>query len=288
MIGSMIHAFVRSDWTCAGLIFVLLVAGVSAQGTGNGAATSADAEQAIPAKTGIPTLSVGMTGKMEQLVLPGSELEAVPRTDQAQPLVVRIDNVFPHGTDFRYDLVYYSLEPGDFDLRNVLRRKDGTSAADLPPLPIHVTTLLAQGQVEPHTLLMKQSPRLGGYRALLVVGGLLWGAGMVAILTYRRRGKEHNSGLVARKQTVAEKLRPYVQEAMQNRLTSERRAELEMLLLSYWRKKLQLEELRPGESLQKMKADPHAGALLRALEDWLHRPTPPEAVDVAELLKPYQ
>jgi hypothetical protein len=229
-----------------------------------------------------------MTGKMEQLVLPGTELEAAPRTDEAQPLVVRIDNVFPHGTDFRYDLVYYSLEPGEFDLRHVLRRKDGTSAADLPPLPIHVTTLLAQGQVEPHTLMMKQSPRFGGYRALLIVGGLLWGAGMVAILTYRRRGKDHNSALVARKQTVAEKLRPYVQEAVQNRLTSERRAELEMLLLSYWRKKLQLEELRPAASLQKMKADPQAGALLRALEDWLHRPTPPEAVDIAELLKPYQ
>jgi hypothetical protein len=284
----MTHAFYKTTGVGACVIAVAIFTRVTAQDSDDVTSTTSDAQRTVETRTVIPQVSVGMTGEIEQLVLPGSELEVTPRTDDAQPLVVRIDEVYPHGTDFRYDMVYYSLEPGKFDLRDVLQRKDGTSAADLPPLPLHVTTLLAQGQVEPHALTMKQSPRFGGYRTLLVVGGLLWGIGLVAIMTYRRRGNEITAELVTRKQTVAEKLRPYVQEALQNRLTSERRAELEMLLLSYWRKKLQLEELRPAESLQKMKADPQAGALLRALEDWLHRPSPPESVDIAELLKPYQ
>ena len=32
----------------------------------------------------------------------------------------------PTSEDHRYDLVYYGLEPGGYDLRDFLRRKDGS------------------------------------------------------------------------------------------------------------------------------------------------------------------
>src|SRR5438876_7853227 len=73
--------------------------------------------------------TVGMPARIEQLVLPGSELEVKPLEDRRQPVVLRIVTSYPHGTAFRYDLVYYSLEPGEFDLRDYLRRKDGSSSA---------------------------------------------------------------------------------------------------------------------------------------------------------------
>ena len=57
-----------------------------------------------------------------------------PLDDRRAPVVLRIVDVYPHGTAFRYDLEYYGLEPGTFDLRDYLRRKDGSSTADLPPI----------------------------------------------------------------------------------------------------------------------------------------------------------
>src|SRR5438105_39543 len=50
---------------------------------------------------------VGMTQRIDQIVLPGSELEAKPLGDRQAPVVLRIGSASPHGTAFRYDLVYY-------------------------------------------------------------------------------------------------------------------------------------------------------------------------------------
>src|SRR5262249_14712758 len=68
------------------------------------------------------TSTVGMPVRIEQVVLPGSELEPVAVTDKTL-VVIRIDAVYPHGTALRYDLVCYGLEPGEYDLRKYLQRK---------------------------------------------------------------------------------------------------------------------------------------------------------------------
>src|SRR5262249_48303797 len=56
------------------------------------------------------TTTVGMPARIDQLVLPGPELEAKPVEGKA-PIVLRVVATYPHGTAFRYDLVYYGLDP---------------------------------------------------------------------------------------------------------------------------------------------------------------------------------
>ena len=41
--------------------------------------------------------TVGISGKIEQLVLPGPELEAKPIEDDTVPVVLRVTAVYPHG-----------------------------------------------------------------------------------------------------------------------------------------------------------------------------------------------
>src|SRR5207248_6148738 len=124
---------------------------------------------------------------IEQVVLPGSELEVKPLDDRKTSIVLRIQDVAPHGTAFRYDFVYYGLEPGTFDLKSYLRRKDGSSAADLPPLPVTIRSVLPPGQVEPNKLELQGSPWLGGYRLALMLGGSAWVVGLAAVGFARRR-----------------------------------------------------------------------------------------------------
>src|SRR5206468_4798079 len=124
--------------------------------------------------------TVGMPVSVRDLVLPGSELEALP-AERGAPLVLRIDAVRPHGEMFRYDLVFYALEPGRHDLRAYLRRRDGSGTETLPALELEVAALLPPGQIEPHRPDAGWLPRLGGYRTLLWVLGVVWLAGLLVL-----------------------------------------------------------------------------------------------------------
>jgi hypothetical protein len=232
--------------------------------------------------------TVGMPARIDQLVLPGTELEARPLDDPKAPIVLRIVATYPHGTAFRYDLVYYGLEPGTFDLKDYLRRKDGSSTKDLPAIPVTIEPLLPPGQILPNELQARGSPWLGGYRLALVVGGVLWGLGLLAILFVRRRkkGEVHAAGV--RALTLADRLRPLVERAMAGSLSQTERADLERILLAYWRRRLRLGDERPTEAFARLRGHPEAGPLLQRLEDWLHRPGPNAPVDLTALLRPYK
>ncbi len=189
--------------------------------------------------------TVGMPARLEQVVLPGPELEARPIEDRRAPMVVRIAETYPHGTDFRYDIIYYGLEPGRYDLRDSLRRKDGVPLKDVPPLTVQVDPALPPGQIEPHRPQLESSPRLGGYRWIAIAGGLAWFAGFLAILLGGRRKRSLAGAAAARPVTLADRLRPLVEAAMAGTLPRGQEAELERLLIGYWRKRLGLEQAEP-------------------------------------------
>ncbi|MFO0946190.1 MAG: hypothetical protein U1D30_09630 [Planctomycetota bacterium] len=236
----------------------------------------------------VPATSVGMTGKIEQLVLPGSELEAIRSDDRRVPVVLRIANVSPHVSAFRYDLVYYGLEPGKYDLAEYLRRKDGSSTAGLPKIEIEVQPTLPPGQIEPQPLSSAAAPPLGGYRAFLKLAFALWFAGLLILLLVGRKfrfGKRHD---VDRAPSFAERLRPLVEDAMRGNLSTVELAELERTLIAYWRRRLGLQNLQGVQLFGELRRHDEAGPLLEQLEAWLHQPSSSQAVDVSSLLRPYR
>ncbi len=232
--------------------------------------------------------TVGMPARIDQLVLPGPELEARPLDDRKTPVVVRITGVFPHGTAHRYDLVWYGLEPGMFDLKDFLRRKDGSTTKDLPALRVEVQAVLPPGQIVPNPLESSPAPAFGGYKALLIAAGVLWVAGLAAILFVGRRKRRHDAAAARRPVTLADRLRPLVERAMAGSIGSAQRAELERILLAYWRGRLHLEDMKPEKAFAVLREHAEAGPLVQRLEEWLHSPAPPQAVNVADLLRPYQ
>ncbi len=233
-----------------------------------------------------------MPAKIEQLVLPGPELEAKPLEDRQAKLVVRIVEVFPHGSAFRYNLVYYGLEPGEYDLKDSLRRKDGGSTADLPKIPVTIRAILPPGQIEPNRLVSRPLPRPWRYRTAIGTGrsGIVgWIAGLLAII-FVGRGKRKPAELEGSSvgPTLADRLRPLVDRAMNGTLEPGQHAELERMLIGYWRKRLKLESSSPGQAIAAIRNDEQAGRLLHQLEIWLHSPDHNEEVDVAALLEPYR
>ena len=88
------------------------------------------------------TRYVGIGGMIEQWVVPGTELEVIPQSDRRIPLVLRIVAVYPHGSAFRYDIEYYGLEPGTYDIARYLAERTAprpgiflrTKSRSFPPL----------------------------------------------------------------------------------------------------------------------------------------------------------
>ena len=231
--------------------------------------------------------SVGIPATIDQLVLPGPEREVAPIEDLQTPLVVRVIEVYPHGKDFRYDFQFYGLVPGTYDLAKFLRRKDGKTGDDLPEIPITIVSLLPPGQIEPHAVSPRVSPRFGGYRLVALMGAMLWSAGLVFLLYAFRRRAVSVQEVSTRRLTLAERLRPLVEQAVAGTLRPGQYAELERLLLGYWTRKLGLEHRDPASAMAALRSHPDAGSVVRQLEDWLHRPGGARDVDVPALLSPY-
>ena len=244
----------------------------------------ANAEETSPL-----TRYVGISGIIEQAVVAGPELEVIPQTDRKAPLVVRIVAAYPHGTAFRYDIEFYGLEPGTYDLMKYLRPKDGSAASESIPLNVTIVPALGPGPATPHPLTPGKLPWLGGYRETLLIGGILWFI-VLMLLLFWRRGNPVNEQDIANlpAATLADQLRPIVQNAIAGKSSTRELAALEQMLLSFWRKKLGVERLSPRDAITALKSHPESAALLVELENWLHRPGERRSVDVAELLLPYQ
>jgi hypothetical protein len=243
-----------------------------------------------PAQPPLKETTVGMPGRLEGVVLPGPELEAKPYDDRKRPVVIQALTAYPHGTAFRYDIEFYGLDPGTYNLADYLRRKDGSPTKDLPPLTVQVNPIRPPGQVEPNELAIDDGPRVGGYRVLLLVGGVVWVLGLLAIVGWMLRPlfRSQRALVEARPVSLADRLRPLVEGAIAGKLSQPELAGLERTLLAFWRKRLNLEAAEPAEAMRRLRKHPDAGPLLAQLETWLHRPGPHEPVDVAALLRPYR
>lgn len=244
------------------------------------------AQDAQPGR-GPRTAKIGLPSVLEDVRLPGAELETKPFDDLA-PVVLRIVEAWPDGEDqWRYKLEWRVFVPGEHDLSTLLRRKDGSSTATLPRLVVQGAPALEEaGVVKPAAPPPTALSRLGGYRVWAWLAGGAWLAGLVLILRSMRARRVAAAG--RRAATLAERLAPLVERAARGELDRRATAQLEAALVALWRRRLGLEGLEPAECIVRLRAHAEAGPLLLGLERWLHAPKGAVQVDVAALLAPYK
>ena len=225
----------------------------------------------------------GLEGRFSAL-LPASDLKARP-PDRAAPLTLRVASVRPHGSKVQYDLRYIGLVPGTYDLSDYLVAQDGSPAGPLPPLAVEIAPLLPPqhpGALSPRP--EQPLPGPGGYR--WAMGGLagVWILLAIPFFRSRRQRPPLNSQAAPSPPTLAERLRPLAELASRGALTPDQQAQLERMLMSHWRERLDLGELSLADATARLRTHPEAGGVLRALEDWLHRPPGSAKVDIDAVL----
>jgi len=238
---------------------------------------------------GAPARNIGIEGQVS-VALPRPDYRPRPLDDRTE-LILRVESVTAvAGGQHRYDFYYIGLEPGPYNLADYLMRPDGSRPDELGDIRIHVRALLPEdhdGQLNAYQ--PRAFPWIGGYRAFLGTLGVLWIGGIVAYAYFSRRKRPVVAPVILTPPpSLADRLRPLVEAAAAGQITPDGQARLERLLMGYWREKLNLPELRMAEALMRLKEHAEAGALLRALERWLHRPGGVSQEEVTALLRPYQ
>lgn len=232
--------------------------------------------------------TVGMEGQLE-VILPEAGL--TPRVpDRRAPLLLRIAYTRPHGTLTLYDLRFIGRVPGQFDLRDYLVTTNGIPATNVAALAVSISGVLPNphnGWLEEEAL---RAPSLfGGYRAIAATVIVLWIAAFFVILRAGRKPKPVTvSAPVQRPPTFAERIRPLVERAATGRISADEKATLERMLITHWQRRLGLREANGAELIARLREHGEAGALLCALEDWLHRPPGNVTVQVESVLAPYR
>lgn len=266
-----------SSGTAIGLLLYLSAASAALQDDGPSPAIEGDSRV---------TVTVGMEGFMKQVVLPGSELAVREVDPRRTPVALRIDAVYPHGNDLRYDLTFYGLEPGSHNITDYLVRKDGSPTDDLPALPVTINSLLPSGDVRPSAPPQGLLTRIGGYQTAMVLAGLIWVLGLFAIL-FLGRGKDERATAEIAVTAVSEveQIRQLINEAMESEeLTADRKAQLDMKVLNFWRSRRQMEDASVSDALEQLRGDEQAGPLLSGLERWFYSRSAPSTDEIRQLL----
>lgn len=240
----------------------------------------------LPVQSSAP---LGLPTPINDLYIPGSKVEVIPRKNNESSLVIRILEIKPAADGFRYDLEAYALDPGTHNLSDFLRYADTKAPIENLDATFQVTT------IHPLDSLPKPSDpkpvppkKLGGYKTLIIVLGIIWLLILLAIIFYRKK-KLTNSSTQAPPPTLHEKLQALVTSASEGNLTDTERAKLELLILGHWKQKLpEIGNLPPAKALVQLRSHPEASPLILKLEEWLHAPSSSTShQEIIPLLAPY-
>lgn len=281
-------------------VSLILTAALLASAHGRAGATTVAQDEGLPRVElfqpsaqvePIASTTVGMRVTLEELTIPGSDLRAIPVADPGRAdVIVRVINVFNHGSDRRYNIEVMPLIEGTFNLGDHLERVDGSSMDDVPELPVAVEAVTEESLTLPNDLEMPHPKKVGGYRGIMIGLGILWGLGLLCLI-FLGHGKRRAAAAGGEKKaaTLAERLRPLVERAGRGELSNGERAELERLVLAHWRGRRDLDGVPVADAVSSLRRDDEAGPLLVKLEEWFHSPRPAELSesDVQELLRPY-
>ena len=238
--------------------------------------------------SGTPIVTVGMSGTIQQIVLPGTELVPKKVDPRATPIAIRIDNVFPHGDRYRYDLTWFGLEPGEHNLVDYLERKDGSSTADIPVIQVQVDSVLPPDRLKPNEVSEGLLASLGGYQAALFAAGVIWLAGLILILNLGRK-KDADLSVDGSRTEVTEldRIQQLLMTALESgELSAEDKAALDTGIFNFWREQRSLTLESMESAIAKLRRDEEAGPLLQGIERWFYSTTPPTSSEIPQLLAP--
>lgn len=225
----------------------------------------------------------GLTARF-QFSHSSSKLQAAADQSIDAPVLVRLekDRVDSPSSEnlradgHRYTLWFFGAVAGDYALADYVVQEDGSALTDaegLASMNVTVVSELPPGYGTNLYEIADPSLRIrGGYRAVLAFLAMLWCA--VPIVWAYRRWRNQAPVLVEsvdRPTTLADRMRPLVEQAYAGTLSVDEQSRLELMLYRFWQQRVGLPE-SIATALPVLRHHAEAGMLLRNLEAWIHAP----------------
>jgi len=183
-----------------------------------------------------------------------------------------------------YDVRYVVNLPGEFDLTEYLASADGRPTDDLPSFKIRGLPSLTKDietrirEIENVDIRFWHS-----YHETLVGLGAFWGLWLVGLVFVGRGRRTARERPPPPEPSPAERIARLLRQLADEGLTTDQKAELEILLLTCWQRDLGLDDRRLADACRRIRASGQLGRAYGKLETWLHDPD--RAVAVEELLE---
>jgi hypothetical protein len=232
--------------------------------------TDDESSSALNTTPAVAQIERGITGTFA-FRYDGPMLRVRTQRDAEAPLVVRLRRLDGVG---EFESSFIGTREGVFDLRESLEHADGSTADNLPTMPITVVSTLPNDQRSDLFEAVDFEPSLmGGYRLALATVAIFWLMTPVTIMVLRfwRRPPHVQPVPPPPEPNWGERLEPLLLAAAKRLLSAEEQGRLELLLLHYWRERSEIGTDGMAESIRKLRSQPDAGPILLAVEQWLHR-----------------
>lgn len=219
----------------------------------------------------IPPPTIGRASILAGVNIRGARVVAGRSRDDSAPLIVRIVRCEPAPDGFTYDLEYYGLEAGDYDLAEYLAFADKSANANIPSIPVAIVSSFAKTpELDMRKTEFRNIARTRLYSALWWGFVALWCVGLIAILAFRPAG-ESSSVAPAAELTAWEKLKQRIECGTTDELTIAEKAEIERLAYVVLCQR-EFAGMETSLAVQHLRQAPNARAAIQEFEQWLHVP----------------
>lgn len=231
--------------------------------------------------------SIGSGLVINDLQIKGSELKVIPRIHSKIPIILRIIEAKSKDDGYNYDLHVEGLDEGQYNLAHYLTRADG-SETTIPEIKFEAYTILQDKWTEPRPLAVVKPDKIGGYKKLIWVLGILWAIGLIAILLIRKKRSAEEPQLT--EPSLSDRIYKLLNDS-NNDLTSTQKAELDRMIIGHWLHQfpdLNIEHRSVADSIAFLKTQKESAPMLLSIEKWLHSGKEISAKEIQLTLSSYK
>ncbi len=199
---------------------------------------------------------------------------------------LRVAEEMEQGEVCVYDVRYVVNLPGEFDLTAYLTSADGRPIDDLPSFKIRgLPSLTKDIETRIREIENVEIRFWHGYHETLVGLGAFWGLWLMGLVFVGRGGRTAREKPPPPGPSPAERIARLLRQLADEGLTTDEKAELEILLLTCWQSDLGLDDRRLADACRRIRASGQLGRAYGKLEAWLHDPD--RTVAVEDLLEDF-
>lgn len=212
----------------------------------------------------------------------GSELIVKPYKFGV-PVNLRIANISETDGVRTYDVRYMLNTGGEFDITQFLGTKDGSTLDDLPQFKVIGLEYMSQQMDQRIEQVEEAGIDIWHYYYECIGAVIILWVICLFLLIFWGREKPELIAEVAPAETFHDKLLGFLNQIDQKSIDEKDKAQLEILLINWWRDQLGYKELEMHQVMREIGNDAASASTFNLVQQWLHKPD--HSVSIKELVE---